>query len=186
MNTPFSQFIEATTVVRKVIKYVFITWALVLGIVTLAYLPSLKIFHSSDEVVQNESTLVQKAATPGTDISTNNSMAPTLSVQLKNTDPQGENIAKSLINTPENKTKPLALAAARDDDTKSVTPLSGKTIYVAAYKATLFSAVDTDQPTQTPLQNGAELVLIETKGEWMKVKVSETGGIGFIHSSQVE
>lgn len=200
-NSPFKQFMEATEVIRKVVKYVFIIWALVFGIVALFYLPSFTSANKPGIAAQSPPAslksdtgstfkIIADNELEGENTATINSSPATLNqpAESKNNqdtaDNNGKEGGKILPNDSANNSIPQ-LRAARSPANTDYNQSPDNRLSVSAYKAALFSAIDIEQPRQTPLRKGTELTFIALQGEWVKVQVTNTAEVGFIHSSQV-
>ncbi len=52
--------------------------------------------------------------------------------------------------------------------------------FIKAYKASVFSSLAADA-TETPVQHGAAVIVLERSGDWVKIEVPNSGIAGFIH-----
>lgn len=52
--------------------------------------------------------------------------------------------------------------------------------FIKAYKASVFSSLAADA-TETPVQHGTAVIVLERTGDWVKIEVTDTGITGFIH-----
>ncbi len=52
--------------------------------------------------------------------------------------------------------------------------------FIKAYKASVFSSLAADA-TETPVQHGAAVIVLERTGDWVKIEIPDSGIAGFIH-----
>jgi len=83
-------------------------------------------------------------------------------------------------------TAAVSAATAENNTAPSMdTPISDARYTVKTYRATMFSNLSSVDATETPVEHGASVAVLERKGEWVKIKVENDGGIGYIHITQL-
>lgn len=195
VNNTFNQFLDATRFVRNTIKYIFIIWALVLGVYVLFYFASQAAWQPPSTEQGNaiaEIPVTPATTTPGTENSEGITIAsnqePIVTKKLaitEGTNPEPTVVALNaepeLIVLP-----PPIVVSPEPKPVTSATPANdGSALKVTAYRAMLFDSLDHEDAKQTHLDKDSTVLFIERRGEWIKVTVPGTQLNGYVHSSQV-
>ncbi len=180
LNTPFSQFLEATRFIRSIIKYVFIIWALVLGVYTL--------FNFISEAAWQKEATEPEHSTVNIDSSpTTSNKEPVKELTAESANPTTAEISQvAAQSSPAQKSQ--SVATVEPDTEPALANLSSATgpiLKVTAYSAILFDSPNDTQSTQTPLDKNSTVILLERQGEWIKVITVDKQTTGYVHSSQV-
>ena len=56
---------------------------------------------------------------------------------------------------------------------------------VKAYKATMFSDLSSADATETKVDRGAVVKVLDRSGDWVKIEIVDDGKIGYMHLTQL-